>query len=112
MAGGEHYRRGLDSVHLAIGIMQADNSDNSTGFVGQERRDSRFFEFPNFKLLNLLAPSIHQKHAGLTLLVGRDIAYAAYTRNDVALIVAAEIKARLVEFRVEELSIHFPAFAR
>ena len=103
MAGGQHHRLGGDGVALAGRVVDGDNADDLAFRPGQERRHRSLFQGADVPLGELLAPAVHQEHAGLPLLVGGDVAHPPDAGHDVALVVAAEVEAGLVELGVEGL---------
>src|SRR5690348_2625304 len=92
MTGCENDRRRVDGIQLSIRVMESRDADDLASGIGQQRRDRRLFKLAHIYLLKLLAAPIHKQHAGLALFVG----------YDVALIVAAKIKAGLVELGIKD----------
>src|SRR6188472_1172174 len=102
MTGCENDRRRVDRIQLSIRVMERRDADDLASGIGQQRRDRRLFKLAHIYLLKLLAASIHKQHAGLALFVGCDVAHPANAGDDVALIVAAKIKAGLVELGIKD----------
>ena len=78
----------------------------------QQRRDNGFLKPRDAGLDDLLAPQVHERHAGVALDVGGDTADLAGACHHVARVIAPQVEAGLLELRVVDILDPLAAAAR
>ena len=112
VASGHDHRLRLDDDVIAGQHVEAEHAGNCTVGVPQEGGGDGFFQPRDARADDLLAPEIHEWHAGITLHVCSNAADIARAGDDIPGVVATEIQARFLELRIINAFDPFAAATR
>ncbi len=110
--GGEDHGAAEHHLVFAGDHVEREHAADRPVRAPQQRGDGGFLQTRDSGPDDLLAPQIHERHARIALGVCGDAADLAGTGDDVALVVAPQIKTGFLEFRVVDVLDPLSAAAR
>src|SRR6185312_3752285 len=100
IARREHNRACLHCNVFAGYVVEAEHAADGTVSFAQKRGSDGFLESWDAGTQDLLAPQVHERHAGIALHICRYASYRTRAGHDVAVVVTPEIKTELLELRI------------
>jgi hypothetical protein len=101
---GRQNDRARDHGHIFAGDgVEAKHASDRTVAVAEKTGSNRLLHSRDICLDHLLAPQVHERHAGIALNIGGDAADLPWARNDLAGIVTAKVGACFFQLRVIDL---------
>ena len=88
---------------LARHVIEAEHAADISVAVAHERGCDRFLEARNPGADDLLAPQVHEGHAGISLHVGGDTADRSRAGDDISFVITPEVETKLFQLGVVDL---------